>query len=151
MLAAFLAYAAWAPHACADMPYEALQAEGKPASVRRLLAWLGLPLGLAPNVTGRLGRLAAAELGSSQQPPAADTGLMPGHVTRVTTRPGAHRAFRRHLKLVSTWCDLERELQLVASGSGSMLMTPIDTPSALEEARSRAARPWAPPCLPGRV
>ena len=54
---------------------------------------------------------------------AAKTGMMPGHVTMVTTDPGAHDVFHEHVHSFSSYCNLTQELQLIERGWGRWLIS----------------------------
>ena len=91
LLSAFTHYASWLPYACFDMRYESMIAEGVAVTLRRHLRHLGLPANLSTLslLTKRL-----HELTHKPKPTEADavqTGMMPGHVTFVTTDPEARR------------------------------------------------------------
>ena len=119
---AFRSYAAWVPHACHDMRYERM-ATGGAAQELHLMA---IKLGIADavnlvDVAAQLGQVThRAEPNTAQQ---VATGLMPGHLTHLTTDPGAHLTFEDAVArgAFSKKCNLTREIELINAGFGRWL------------------------------
>ena len=83
---AFRSYAAWVPHACHDMRYEQMAAGGAAQELHSMAVKLGI-VGVVNllDVEAQLGQIThRAEPNVQQQ---QQTGLMPGHLTHLTTDP----------------------------------------------------------------
>ena len=138
---AFLSYAEWLPFACLDMQYEDLMETGAPAQIEILAARLGiahpahasLPIWsvvmkyFSQNPIRNQRKTAVAiarEIHEETQNPIRNqrkTGFMMGHITGVTTRPGAHTRFNHTFMKKYARCDLQNELRRIESGWGGWL------------------------------
>ena len=116
------------------MRYESMIAEGVPVTLRRHLRHLGLPANLTTlsELTRRL-----HELTHKPKPTDADaakTGMMPGHVTFVTTDPRAFDVFSDKIASFSSWRDLPSISPIPSSISRSppaarSARSPLDLPA----------------------
>ena len=121
--AAFRAYASWLPYACHDMRYEDMVTEGAVGELRRLMGALGIDEASVRllDVAKQLGEVThRAEPNEKQQ---QQTGLMPGHLTHLTTDPGAHDVFSDVVArgAFSKRCNLTAEIELIELGFGEWL------------------------------
>ena len=119
---AFRSYAAWVPHACHDMRYERMAAGGAAHELHAMATKLGVA-GVVNllDVAAQLGQIThRAEPNVQQQ---QQTGLMPGHLTHLTTDPGAHLVFEDAVArgAFSKKCNLTREIELINAGFGGWL------------------------------
>ena len=123
LVSAFTHYASWLPYTCFDMRYESMIADGAPTTIKAHLEQLGLPANFSvlTTLTQQLHDLTHKP--KQTEADAAKTGMMPGHVTMVTTDPGAHDVFAEHVHTFSRYCDLKQELELIEKGWGRWLIS----------------------------
>jgi len=147
---AFMSYAAWLPFACFDMQYESFMATGADTQITELADRLGIPYatrtppssifsfflpyaGLhltSQSATAGVSIVSIArairkdshnpKLNTKRQ---EKTGFMTGHVTKVTTEPGAYKRFNNKLmqQHVSGRCNIKKELRLIELGWGGWM------------------------------
>ena len=105
------------------MRYEDMVTEGAVGELRRLMGALGIDEASVRllDVAKQLGEVThRAEPNEKQQ---QQTGLMPGHLTHLTTDPGAHDVFSDVVArgAFSKRCNLTAEIELIELGFGEWL------------------------------
>mmetsp|Transcript_3884 Transcript_3884/g.6460 ORF Transcript_3884/g.6460 Transcript_3884/m.6460 type:complete len:529 (-) Transcript_3884:339-1925(-) len=122
---AFASYANWLPHACYDMRYEDLMADDSSTEIQvlALAARLGVALGentvKISDVLHQLNAVTHRSKPSEKQQ--QKTGLMPGHITKDSSAPGAWERLGKRIANLSKRCNLLSEMALIDLGFSGWL------------------------------